>query len=70
MSSINKWDIGNPRLWYRDDLVNHPELIPLEGQTIDISEIGNISKVYPGSVLLTEQITRLHDNVFTNVYKL
>lgn len=66
MSSRNKWDIGNPRLWYRDDLVNHPELIPLEGQTIDISKVGNINKVYPGSVLLTEKITRLHDNVFTN----
>lgn len=66
MSSRNKCDIGNPRLWYRDDLVNHPELIPLEGQTIDISKVGSINKVYPGSVLLTEKITRLHDNVFTN----
>lgn len=66
MSSRNKWDLGNPRLWYRDDLVNHPELIPLEGQTIDISKVGSINKVYPGSVLLTEKITRLHDNVFTN----
>ena len=55
MSSRNKWDIGNPRLWYRDDLVNHPELIPLEGQTIDISKIGKINKVYSGSVLLTEK---------------
>lgn len=66
MSSRNKCDIGNPRLWYRDDLVNHPELMPLEGQTIDISKVGSINKVYPGSVLLTEKITRLHDNVFTN----
>jgi hypothetical protein len=66
MSSRNKWDLGNPRLWYRDDLVNHPELMPLEGQTIDISKVGSINKVYPGSVLLTEKITRLHDNVFTN----
>lgn len=66
MSSRNKCDIGNPRLWYRDDLVNHPELTPLEGQTIDISKVGSINKVYPGSVLLTEKITRLHDNVFTN----
>ena len=44
MSSRSKWDISNPRLWYRDDLVNHPELIPLEGQTIDISKIGKINK--------------------------
>ena len=66
MSLKNKWELGNPRLWYRDDLVNHPELMPLEGQTIDISKVGNINKVYSGSVLLTEKITRLHDNVFTN----
>ena len=66
MSSRSKWDISNPRLWYRDDLVNHPELIPLEGQTIDISKIGKINKVYPGSVLLTEKITKLHNSVFTN----
>lgn len=64
--NVNSWDITNPRLWYRDDLVNHPELIPLEGQTINIEEASGISKVYPGSVLITEPITTLRDGVFKN----
>lgn len=64
--SSNKWDIYNPRLWYRDDLKNHPELIPLEGQTVDYETVGNLAKAYNGSVLLSTQLTKLQGDYFTN----
>ena len=47
--SVTNWDVANPRLWYRDDLVNHPELIPLEGQTVDYKTVSNLARVYTGS---------------------
>lgn len=63
--SLN-WSVANPRLWYRDDLVNHPELIPLEGQSIPISDAELLSTVYTGSVLLTDKITKMKDTSFVN----
>ena len=31
----NIWFVGNPRLWWKDDLKNHPELVALDGSYID-----------------------------------
>lgn len=64
--NVSNWSMANPRLWYRDDLVNHPELIPLEGQTIDIEAASNIRRIYPGSVLLTEPLSTMRDGIFRN----
>lgn len=49
------WRMGNPRLWYRDDLVNHPGLIPLDG-TAELNEkqAAMLSKIYPGSMCMLD----------------
>lgn len=60
------WLLSNPKLWYRDDLVNHPELIPLEGQLITDDEAVEISKVYPGTKLLTHKIDKIENGIFVN----
>ena len=60
------WFRGNPRLWYRDDLVNHPELIPLEGQNVKLPPRSTLPRVYPGVKLLTSPIKKLGDKGFTN----
>ena len=39
------WFRGNPRLWYRPDLENHPELIPLEGQEVVLPRGSTLSKL-------------------------
>ena len=44
------WFRGNPRLWYRPDLENHPELIPLEGQEVVLPKGSTLSKVIPGVI--------------------
>lgn len=62
----NDWDIANPRLWYRDDLVNHPELIPLEGQTVDYALVSKLARVYTGSLLLSTPLTKLSNGYFIN----
>ena len=62
----NNWDIANPRLWYRDDLINHPELIPLEGQTVDYKSVANLAHVYTGSTLLSTPLTKLSGDYFVN----
>ena len=59
------WHRGNPKLWYRDDLVNHPELIPLEGQEIDLTD-SSLRDIYPGTILLTTPILRLSEGGFCN----
>lgn len=57
------WSIANPRLWYRDDLVNHPELIPLEGQCVPESEVDELyRKTYHGNMLLTKPIEKLRSS--------
>lgn len=60
------WFRGNPRLWYRDDLINHPELIPLEGQNVKLPARCTLPRVYPGVKLLTNPIKKLGDKGFTN----
>lgn len=51
------WHLGNPKLWYADDLVNHPELVPLDGRTLSDADAASLSKVYPGTKLVTPEIT-------------
>lgn len=60
------WYRGNPRLWYRDDLVNHPELIPLEGQNVKLPRNSTLGRIYPGVKLLTTPIKKLGANGFEN----
>lgn len=60
------WYRGNPRLWYRDDLVNHPELIPLEGQNVKLPKNSTLNRIYPGVKLLTEPIKKLGSTGFEN----
>jgi hypothetical protein len=62
----NDSNVASPRLWYRDDLANHPELIPLEGQTIDYKFAGRLPTVYTGSVLLSTPLTKLSNGYFVN----
>ncbi len=57
---------ANPKLWYRDDLVNHPELVPLEGGTIPYADAKLLTKIYSGATLLTDKITKIRDTVFLN----
>lgn len=61
------WCVGNPRLWYTDDLVNHPELCPLDGEEIPLDAADKLAEVYPGTKLLTTPLKVLGaDGGFTN----
>ena len=60
------WLIGNPRLWYLDDLVNHPELLALDGSEISDDKAEFISQIYPGTKLLTTEPKTLTANGFEN----
>lgn len=60
------WHQANPKLWYRDDLVNHPELIALDGSELTDEEAEGLSTVYPGSKLLTETVRNLTANGYEN----
>lgn len=51
------WLMSNPRLWYANDLVNHPELIPLDGSEIEEDRAQFLSLVYPGTKVLTEAVS-------------
>lgn len=59
-------NIANPQLWYRNDLKNHPELIALDGQTINIHKAHTLAEVYPGTALLNEKVTKLTSKGFIN----
>lgn len=60
------WRMSEPRLWYRPDLENHTELIPLEGQEISSDEATYLSTVYSGSKLITNEITSFTDGAYQN----
>lgn len=60
------WLISNPRLWYLDDLVNHPELLALDGSEISDDKAEFISQIYPGTKLLTTEPKTLTANGFEN----
>lgn len=64
---MNKiWFTSNPRLWYKDDLINHPELVALDGSLIDSSKAEHLKNVYPDGELLTEKTDILTKNGFEN----
>lgn len=60
------WHVGNPRLWLRDDLINHPELIPLDGREIPADAASKLSEVYHGTVLITDPLETLQGSAYTN----
>lgn len=69
ITSANEvWRLSNPRLWYTDDLPNHPELIPLDGREITNDVAKELAKVYPGSTLLTHPIKTMDIHGFQNEY--
>lgn len=65
-SANQPWFMANARLWYRDDLVNHPELIPLEGDEISNDLAEYLSTVFPGTKLLTNPVTTFTTQGFEN----
>lgn len=62
------WHLANPKLWYTDDLKNHPELVPLDGRELTDEEAVELSKVFPGSKLLTESVHNLTSNGYENSF--
>ena len=52
----NIWFVGNPRLWWKDDLKNHPELVALDGSYIDGKLAKNLRKVYPYGELISYMV--------------
>lgn len=66
VSANEVWRISEPRLWYTDDLHNHPELIPLDGREIPNDQAEYISRVYPGSTLLTHPCKSMDEHGFQN----
>lgn len=66
ISITRNWNPHNPRLWYADDLRNHPELIALDGSTIPLDKAGTLPKYYPGSTLLNDEVTKFTPQGFEN----
>lgn len=67
ITSANEvWRISEPRLWYTDDLHNHPELLALDGSEIPEDKAVHLSKVYPGTTLLTTPCERMDQDGFQN----
>lgn len=60
------WFLSEPRLWYIDDLPNHPELVQLNGQELTDDQATWLSEVYPGTKLATEEITTFSNGTFEN----
>lgn len=60
------WFITEARLWYRPDLHNHPELIPLDGQELSDDQATYLAEVYPGTRLATDIVTSESDTVASN----
>lgn len=65
-SASEMWRLSEPRLWYTDDLVNHPELIPLDGREITNDVASELMKIYPGSTLLTHPTKYMDIDGFQN----
>lgn len=62
------WLLTNPRLWYADDVQNHPELFVLDGSDLTDEEAQYLSMFYPGTKLLTEPVSHLGSEGFDNNY--
>lgn len=53
-----KWFRSTPRLWLISDLINHPELIPLNGQQItDEVQAASLCDIYSGRFQISPTIT-------------
>ena len=61
------WFISEPRLWYRNDLDNHPELIPLDGQELTDDQSVYLAEMYPGTKLATEPVSYVNGK-YSNDY--
>lgn len=59
------WLMANARLWYANDVSNHPELVVLNGQELSEEDAEKLSGVYYGNRLLTNPVT-LNDTSFEN----
>ena len=59
-------NIYSPKLWYRDDLARHPELVALDGETIPLKEAGDLPSYYPGSKVLNDKVTKFTPHGFEN----
>lgn len=57
------WFMANARLWYDDDIDNHPELIRLDGSEISDDLAEHLSTIFPGTKLLTTPISK--ESTFT-----
>lgn len=67
MYGVNQpWFLSEPRLWYIDDLSNHPELVPLDGRELTDQEATWLSEVYPGTKLATDPIKTFSTGIFEN----
>ena len=60
------WYLTNPKLWYIDDLENHPELIALDGSELTEEQSTYLAESYPGTTLLTEPTTSMTSNGYEN----
>ena len=60
------WLMSNPRLWYANDVPNHPELIALDGSDISDDRAEFLSQIYPGVRLVTTPLATLTNNGFEN----
>ncbi len=60
-----KWFRACPRLWYRNDLEHHPELIPLDGQELSEELAFYLSEIYTSIV----PIHPLADTLDTETYQ-
>lgn len=60
------WFMANARLWYSDDIANHPELVALDGSEIADDKAEHLSTVFPGTKLLTKAVTTMTSAGFEN----
>ena len=62
------WLVANPKLWYVDDLANHPDLCVLDGRELPDDVAEHLSTVYTGAQLATFEITSETTRGFENDY--
>lgn len=62
------WLMTNPRLFYKEDLKNHPELVALDGSEIPLEKAQHLCKVYYGTkdLLGSDKPVRLTSSGYEN----
>ncbi len=65
-----KWFRSCPRLWNKNDLVNHPELIPCDGRMVDTEIAVFLEDVYSGTTIgtIATENSNLGSNYSTDAY--